>query len=37
VAKTYSAEELARTIFLLSMAGISAWVAAAFYFVILRQ
>ena len=37
MAKSYSPEELARGIFLLSMAGIAAWVAAAFFFVILRQ
>jgi len=37
VAKSFAPEELARNVFLLSMAGIAAWVAAAFIFVILRQ
>jgi hypothetical protein len=37
VAKSYAPEEFARGIFLLSMAGIAAWIAAAFIFVILRQ
>jgi hypothetical protein len=37
VAKSYSAEQLASGVFVLSMLGIAVWVAAAFIFVILRQ
>jgi len=35
--KAYSSEELARRIFLVSVLGIAAWVAASFYFVILAR
>jgi len=37
MAKAYSAEDLAKRIFVISAVGILTWVAAAFYFVILKQ
>ena len=37
MAKTYSAEDLAKRVFIISAVGILIWVAAAFYFVILKQ
>ena len=37
MAKTYSAEDLAKRVFVVTAVGILAWVAAAFYFVILKQ
>ncbi len=37
MAKSYSAEELAWRVYAITAASIVAWVAAAFYFVILKQ
>jgi hypothetical protein len=37
MAKAYAPEDLAKRIFLISVVGILIWVAAAFYFVILKQ
>lgn len=37
MAKSYAPEDLARVVFRLSSVGILIWVAAAFYFVILKQ
>jgi hypothetical protein len=37
MAKAYSAEDLAKRVFVITAAGIVVWVAAAFYFVILKQ
>ena len=37
MAKTYTAEQLAWRVFSVSMLGVVAWVAAAFYFVILAE
>jgi hypothetical protein len=35
--KAYSPDELSWRVFILSVVGILAWIAAAFYFVILKQ
>jgi hypothetical protein len=37
MAKEYPPDEMAFRLFAMSAAGILAWVAAAFYFVILKQ
>ena len=37
MAKAYPPEELAKRVFVITVVGILAWVAAAFYFVILKQ
>jgi hypothetical protein len=37
MAKSYTAEELSWRVFILSAVGIVVWIAAAFYFVILKQ
>ncbi len=37
MAKTYTAEELSWRVFIITTVGVLAWVAAAFYFVILKQ
>jgi hypothetical protein len=37
MAKAYTAEELSWRVFAISVAGVLAWVACAFYFVILKQ
>jgi uncharacterized membrane protein len=37
MAKTYTSEQLAWRVFSVSMIGVVAWVAASFFFVILRQ
>ncbi len=37
MAKSYSPEDLATRVFIISAVSILIWVAAAFYFVILKQ
>jgi hypothetical protein len=37
LAKTYTPEELSWRVFIITAVGVLVWIAAAFYFVILKQ